>query len=522
MTDLPRGAVTFLFTDIEGSTRLVKQLRGDYGEVLAAHQRLLREAFAQHGGHEIDTQGDAFFIAFSSAREAVLAAVEGQRALTGYPWPNGTQVKVRMGIHTGQAAPVDGRYTGLAVHRAARICAAGHGGQVLVSQATQTLLEDEEEDLAVSLDDLGTQRLKDLDRPVQLYQVAGPGLESDFPPVRGVEDEEVAAAPAAPAHRRPAVLIGIAAVVVAAAAVLAFVLLRGGGGGLSAVQPNNVAVIDPKSNEIVGEEPVGLRPGPVTTGGGVVWVGNLGDRNLTRITAATRALAGTVSLDNATPTGIVYGADAIWVAHGIQGTLSRVDSQVGQLTDTVDIAGSGHLLGSVTVGGDPEYVWAVYGDSTLARVSPADVRRRRTGFAGGNPTGIAYANGFVWVANSAESTVSRFNPDTFEEGSLRDVTVGNRPIGIAAGEGALWTANAGDGTVTRIDLDSPSTSTITVGGEPVGIAVGEGAVWVAASDGTVTRIDPKTRTVVKTIQLNNPAGGIAAGEGFVWVTVQAP
>src|SRR4051812_37737904 len=185
MDDLPRGAVTFLFTDIEGSTRLVKQLREGYGEVLAAHQHLLREAFAQHDGHELDTQGDAFFIAFASAREAVLAAVEGQRALSRYPWPGGAVVKVRMGIHTGQAAPVDGRYTGMAVHRAARICAAGHGGQVLVSQATQTLLEDEEEDLAVGLDDLGAQRLKDLDRPVQLYQVAGPGLESDFPPIPG-------------------------------------------------------------------------------------------------------------------------------------------------------------------------------------------------------------------------------------------------------------------------------------------------------------------------------------------------
>src|SRR4051812_1260998 len=521
MTDLPRGAVTFLFTDIEGSTRLVKQLRDDYGEVLAAHQKLLREAFARHGGHEIDTQGDAFFVAFSSAREAILAAVEGQRGLTGYPWPNGTQVKVRMGIHTGQAAPVDGRYTGLAVHRAARICAAGHGGQGLVSQATQTLLEDEEGDLAGSLDDLGTQPLKDLDRPVHLYQVAGPGLESSFPPVRGVEDKGVAAAPAAPAHRRPAVVIGVVVVALLAAAVLAFVLLRGGGGGgLSSVQPNSVGEIDPKSNEIVGEAPVGLRPGPITTSNGVVWVGNLEDRNLTRITAATRTLAGTVSLDDATPTGIAYGADAIWVAHGRQGTLSRVDSQIGQKTDTVEIGGSGRLLGSVAVGGDPEYVWAVYGDSTLARVSPADLRRRRSGFAGGNPTGVVYANGLVWVANSTESTVSRFNPDTFEEGSLRDVTVGRRPVGIAFGDGAIWTANAGDGTVTRIDPDSPSTSTISVGGEPVGIAAGEGAVWVAASDGTVTRIDPKTRTVVKTIHLNNPAGGIAVGEGFVWVTVQ--
>src|SRR3954451_22239913 len=208
MDDLPRGAVTFLFTDIEGSTRLVKQLREGYTEVLAAHQRLLREAFAQHGGHEVDTQGDAFFVVFSSAREAVLAAVEGQRALSGYPWPRGADLKVRMGIHTGQAAPVDGRYTGLAVHRAARIAAAGHGGQVLVSQATQTLLEDEEEDLAVTLNDLGTQRLKDLDRPVQLYQVAGAGLESDFPRVRGVDEEpEAVAVPTTPAYRRPLVLV---------------------------------------------------------------------------------------------------------------------------------------------------------------------------------------------------------------------------------------------------------------------------------------------------------------------------
>src|SRR4051812_4876427 len=185
MTQPPTGAVTFLFTDIEGSTRLVKQLRNEYSAVLGDHQRLLREAFDAHCGYEVDTQGDSFFVAFASAREALLAAVEGQLALRSHPWPDGVEIKVRMGLHTGQAAAQDGRYTGLAVHRAARIGAAGHGGQILVSQATQTLLEDEEEDLAVTLDDLGAQRLKDLDRPVQLYQVAGPGLESDFPPIPG-------------------------------------------------------------------------------------------------------------------------------------------------------------------------------------------------------------------------------------------------------------------------------------------------------------------------------------------------
>jgi len=112
-----------------------------------------------------DTQGDSFFVAFFSAREAVLAAVQGQVALISHHWPVGIEVKVRMGIHTGQAAMTDGRYTGLAVHRAARICAGGHGGQVLVSQATQTLLEDEEEHLGVHLRDVGEYRLKDLERP---------------------------------------------------------------------------------------------------------------------------------------------------------------------------------------------------------------------------------------------------------------------------------------------------------------------------------------------------------------------
>ncbi len=304
MAALPHGAVTFLFTDIEGSTRLVKQLRDRYRDALDTHQRLLREAFAKHGGHEIDTQGDAFFVAFASARDAVLAAVDAQRALSRYPWPGDTPVKVRIGIHTGQASPVDGRYTGLAVHRAARICAAGYGGQVLVSQATQTLLEDEEEDLAVALRDLGEQRLKDLDRAVRVYQVTGAGLVSDFPPLRGEKEATTpAAAPPLPIYRRRSPLLGAVGIVVVAAA-LAFVLFgRSGGGGLAEVHPNNVGVIDPAANRVVAEVPVGIRPGPIAFGGDSVWVGNIDDRTLTRINARTRAGAGTITLEHQTRPG---------------------------------------------------------------------------------------------------------------------------------------------------------------------------------------------------------------------------
>ena len=143
MAELPRGTVTFVFTDIEGSTALAKRLRDRYGEVLEQHQLLLRAAFAAHGGHEIDTQGDSFFFAFARARDAVLAVVEAQRALTGHEWPEGGEVRVRMGLHTGEPAVGEQRYTGFGVHRAARISAVGHGGQVLLSNATRELIEDD-------------------------------------------------------------------------------------------------------------------------------------------------------------------------------------------------------------------------------------------------------------------------------------------------------------------------------------------------------------------------------------------
>jgi class 3 adenylate cyclase/tetratricopeptide (TPR) repeat protein len=185
VSGLPSGAVTFLFTDIEGSTRLVKALRGQYPRVLAEHRQLLRAAIADQAGHEVDTQGDAFFAAFAGAKQAVLCALGIQRALAAHQWPAGAPVRVRIGIHTGQAVPDRGAYTGLAVHRAARICAAARGGQVLVSQATQTIIEDEEEDPDFALVDLGERTLKDLDRPVRLFQLAAPGLDTPVPPPVG-------------------------------------------------------------------------------------------------------------------------------------------------------------------------------------------------------------------------------------------------------------------------------------------------------------------------------------------------
>jgi predicted ATPase/class 3 adenylate cyclase len=185
MSGLPSGTVTFLFTDIEGSTRLLRRLGERYAEVVGRHDHLVRDACAGHGGREISTQGDAFFVAFARAADAVAAAVQVQRALAAERWPEGVGVRVRMGLHTGEPVVGATDYIGLAVHRAARICALGHGGQILLSSATREVLED---DLRpeIAFRDLGEQRLKDFDRPEHLFQVVARDLPADFAPMVSV------------------------------------------------------------------------------------------------------------------------------------------------------------------------------------------------------------------------------------------------------------------------------------------------------------------------------------------------
>jgi class 3 adenylate cyclase len=177
---LPQGTVTFLFTDIEGSTDLARQFGAGFGRVRSEHRRLLRDAFRRHEGHEIDIAGDGFFVAFERAGDAVAAAVDAQRALT-----DGS-VRVRMGLHTAEPYLDDEGYVGIGVHRAARVCAAGHGGQILLSNATAGIVEDLDVD-GLQLEDLGEYRLKDIERPQRLFQLNVDGLETQFPPLKSLD-----------------------------------------------------------------------------------------------------------------------------------------------------------------------------------------------------------------------------------------------------------------------------------------------------------------------------------------------
>ena len=182
MSALPGGTVTFAFTDIEGSTRLLQALGDAYADVSRDHRRIVRETFGAHGGTEIDTQGDSFFFSFARARDAVAAAVDAQRALRDHAWPEGATVRVRMGLHTGEPQVGDEGYLGLDVVRAARISAAGHGGQILVSETTRALLGNQLPE-GVQVHDLGEQHLKDIQHE-HIYELSVDGETRRFMPLK--------------------------------------------------------------------------------------------------------------------------------------------------------------------------------------------------------------------------------------------------------------------------------------------------------------------------------------------------
>jgi YVTN family beta-propeller protein len=512
VTELPSGTVTFLFTDIEGSTALLKQLGDGYGSVLADHQRLLREAVAAHGGHEIDTAGDSFFVAFRRAKDGVAAAAAAQRALAAHEWPEGVRMRVRMGLHSGEPVVGEERYVGIGVHRAARIGAIGHGGQVLLSSATRELVEDDLPQ-GVSLRDLGTVRLKDIDRPERVAMLVVEGVPSEFPRLRSDQQP--------PSYRRRGLLAGaLAGVIAAAVAIPIFALGQGGSGGGLNIAGNAVAEIDPQLNEVVGEVPVGARPESIAYGSGSLWVANLDDQSVSRIDPATRTVKRSVPVEE-TPTGLATSPRAVWVVGSDPTspsvTVRRIDPQFDNVADKTQI---GNVVpggpGSVATRGDA--VWVAPSSGLLSRLSPRGARVVQRIDPNAGPTAVAIGPDAVWVTDSDANTVTRIDPT----GLLTPIAVGHGPRGIAVGEGAVWVADTLDDAVIRIDPGTRAvTTTVPVGRAPTGVAVGAGSVWVTNSgDGTITRIDPVTETAVRTIDVGGSPHGIVVAANRVWATVQ--
>jgi peptide/nickel transport system substrate-binding protein len=526
--ELPVGTVTFLFTDIEGSTKLLRQLGGErYGEALADHQRILRELFEERGGHEIDTQGDSFFVAFRRAKDAVSTAVEAQRRLGAHRWPDGSELRVRMGIHTGEPAAAGERYVGMGVHRAARICAAGHGGQVLLSQTTRELLRDDPiQD--VTLRDLGEHQLKDMDEPERIYQLVAPGLGEDFPglttaastPFEGREGElaEAAAEEMARSWRRPGrrVLLGATFAAAVVGAMLGVLLTQGGDSIANAsVSANAVGVLDEESGKIRSEVTMGGAPADIAAGTDAIWVTNLNDKSVARIEPATNQVVQTIPVGGG-PNGVAFGAGAVWVANGLDGTVSRIDPSVNREVQRL-VVGNGPSGIAYGAG----YVWVTNSaDGTVSRIDPESTRSQPKAFpAIIGASGVAVGFDRVWVASPPSATVVALDP---RSGSIvSQIGVGGEPSAVTVGTDAVWVANRADGTVSKIDPEtSRVTDVVPVGGAPEALAVSQDGVWVAdEAEGTLIRLDPTSGAIADTVKLDNPPRGIALSPQGVYVAV---
>jgi YVTN family beta-propeller protein len=536
MAELPSGTVTFLFTDIEGSTRLVKQLRDGYADVLHQHQRLLRTAFEEAGGQEIDTQGDAFFVVFGRAKGAVRAATEAQRALARHKWPRDGAVRVRMGIHSGEPTIGGDRYVGLGVHRAARICAAAHGGQVLLSNATRELIED---DLPpdVELRDLGEQKLKDIDRAEHLYQLVAPGLAREFPPLRapgehafGGRERELAAAAEAAVRpgallrrrlsRRVLLLVGLllAGGVAAGALALAGML---GGGTAGAVPPHSLGVIDPARNKVVDSIDLPNAATGLAVGAGSVWVADGLDQTLLRVDPKTRRIVKTIGVGFA-PDAVAATDHAVWVAEHAGAdnfaSIREIDPQTDQGARQRRLQIGGPKLTGLVA--DDEGIWLSLLFNGAYRINEGRGRPLGPIPSSGDTGSLALGGGALWIAERNDQVVSRIDPAT--RNVLLSIPFGARePDSMAFGAGALWVADAANDKVWRIDpVRNEISDTIAVGDAPASIAVDGNTVWVAnRGDGTVSRIDPGKGRVVSTIKVGKTVDGVVVGEGAVWVSV---
>jgi class 3 adenylate cyclase/streptogramin lyase len=528
VTEVTSATATFLFTDIEGSTELLKTHRSEYASILADHHRILRDAFSAYGGREVDNQGDSFFVAFPRARNAVLAAATIQRRIAEHAWPGGAAVRVRMGIHTGEADVAADRYVGMSVHRAARISSVGHGGQVLVSPTTAGHLEDEDDLRGIALRDLGEHRLKNISRPVRLHQLDIDGLPRDFPPL--------SSEPREPNGRRRAALAGAVVVALAAAAAVALWLTRDP--PPPEVVPNSVVRIDPQTLEPTQVVPVGRAPDFVVAAGGFVWVthytffggGELGtgDRTLTRVdpsTGETVVVGGGLAPCGMTadPSGDVWALNCFGEGTRIRSNVVRVDAETLRFEATWPIPSLDAISSVRTLAHGDGALWVNVAAPQVERIDAVTGDRQRFALSR-NVSFLAWAEGYGDLLLFETPRAWRLDAATGEVQTIEGVDV---PDGFpVVGGDTVWLPNISAPEIVRMNaVGSPDPRPIPLPVTSRGlfgvstVAVGAGAVWAATpNDRAIWRINPGTDDVMR-IPLPHAPFGVAADHEAVWVTV---
>jgi YVTN family beta-propeller protein len=318
--------------------------------------------------------------------------------------------------------------------------------------------------------------------------------------------------------RPRALLVAGGAVVAAAASAVVLVAWFSGNARPVVVAPNSIAVVDPHTNRVVADIPVGSRPTAVAVGRDAVWVANADDGTVSRIDPRTRKVVTTIGI-GAPAIGLAVDRGTVWLANGTGGTVALVDARANVVAETIDLRGPNAILPNsvYAVAAAGNAVWAAAGYGSVIRLDRQTHEVAAKVDVGEVALDVAVGEGATWVADNTEHVV---RIETATNTVTARVAIASMPVAIAAGENGVWVVTV-DGSLWRVDPETASvTATIPVGKRPLGVAADDGSVWVAnAGDGTLSRIDPDTNRVVATITLAHPATAVAAADGLVWVAV---
>ncbi|MEP7157812.1 MAG: ABC transporter substrate-binding protein [Chloroflexota bacterium] len=457
-------------TDIVGSTDHAAEL-GDsaWRELVQQHHALIRAALRRHGGREIDTAGDGFFATFDAPAAAVRCAFEivsdvGKLGL-----------EVRAGIHVGEVEQIGRKVGGITVPIASRIMSGAAPGEVLVSSTVRDLAAGS----GLSFEDRSVRELKGVPGEWHVYSVkpaeAAAAAESSGPIM--ASDRRAAAvrrAAARPIWQRRPRLVGAAVVGLAVIVAIGglFVWKPWQTPALASVKENSIGIIDASRNEVIGEIPVGMRPGGIAVGDGHAWVSNTGADSVSEIDLAARSVLVRIDVGQA-PKGIAVTEGSVWVANSGDRTVSRINTATGRVVDTVEV--------------------------------------------GNGPTAIAAAGSLLWVANATDSTVMFIVAGTGMVG--QPIGVPAAPIALVADESGLWVASEDGASVSHLDpvTGLARAAPIQLAGRPSALALDGDSVWVASDDGTLTRIERATNRVTATVLVGGSLASVAVSGNTVWV-----
>jgi YVTN family beta-propeller protein len=511
---------TFLIADVRGYTRFT-QTRGDEAAAALAARfaGVVQDVVEKRDGRLVELRGDEALVVFGSPRQAVRCGLELQARFVEETIADPTlPLGVGIGIDSGEAIPVRGGYRGAALNLAARLCATAAAGQVQASAEVTHLARKID---GIRYVDRGQMSFKGIDQPTRVMRISpdgsDPAIDPDF--VAAINPPDLAALARRKKNRRRRLVVGAVAAAVALADIGVVIGRAGGTHSLAEIGSDAVGRVSLSGGVLHARLKVGDSPGPIASGLGAVWVGNVTDNTVSRIDVGNPSSPTNTISVGADPSGIAVGDDAVWVTNAGDRSVWRINPRAATVVDKVTV---GTAPQAVTVGFGR--VWVANAlDDTVSVIDP----NRNTGHevvatiqVGAQPAAIAVGFGSVWVADSGSSQVSRISPRTNQV--ITAVPVGNAPQAMVADPQGMYVTNTLDNTVSHIDPASNTVvNTLHVGQEPTGIATSGDSIWVANSnDDSVSRIDANHDRVVKTIAVGNAPQAAAVAGKDLWVTAR--